>query len=310
MGIFRMKRREFLTASAAGIAAACAPASATAAAACCTTCMPKICPPAKPAQLNLCLQWGMIPGGAINQKLDYLEQHGYSAVEIPSGDWLLKQGDALYKAIQGRKLFISTACGPSDFSYVEKARRDAEVKKFLPQLEVLGAIKAVGLILCPMRGKPGLGLKELREDFVNNTGKQLAEKAKACGTSIVLEPLRRNETPFLRQVADGAAIARDIGPGATVMGDFWHMKLEETSFMGAFISGGNLLSHVHIASLAHRKIPGCDGAVDNYVDGFKGLKLIGYRGAVSLEGGVPKGANREELLEKMVKLLREQWEMA
>ena len=58
----------------------------------------------------------------------------------------------------------------------------------------------------------------------------------------MLEPLRRNETPFLRQVADGASIARDIGPGCTVMGDFWHMGLEETSFMGAFISGGDLLT--------------------------------------------------------------------
>ena len=44
-----------------------------------------------------------------------------------------------------------------------------------------------------------------------------------CSVSIVLDPLRRNETPFLRQVADGARMAADIGPGATVMGDSWHM---------------------------------------------------------------------------------------
>ncbi len=69
----------------------------------------------------------------------------------------------------------------------------------------------------------------------------------------MLEPLRRNETPFLRQVADGARMAADIGPGATVMGDFWHMGLEETSFMGAFICAGKLLSHVHIAGLKQAK---------------------------------------------------------
>jgi len=181
-------------------------------------------------------------------------------------------------------------------------------------------MNSVGLIICPARSKPGLGHKELRKDFVTNTGKRLAEHAHKHGTSIVLEPLRRNETPFLRQVADGAAIARDIGPGCTVMGDFWHMGLEETSFMGAFICAGDLLTHVHIAGLKQRIIPGIHPEADNYVDGFKGLKLIGYRGAVSFEGGWPKnpanpkrGLPEEErirLIRNMVKMLEEQWETA
>jgi sugar phosphate isomerase/epimerase len=276
--------------------------------------MPKLTPPEKPAQLNLSLQWGMIPGGEIKQKLDYLEEHGYQAFETPTGDWLLKEGEKLKEAVAGRKLFVATACGPSNFAYAEQEKRDAEVAKFLPQLEVLGALKAVGLILCPARGKldePGwLSGKDLRKDFVENTGKRLAEHAFKHGTTIVLEPLRRGETPFLRQVADGARMAADIGAGATVMADFWHMAQEETSFMGAMVCGGKLLTHVHIASLKGRKIPGVDGDADNYVDGFKGLKLIGYRGAVSLEGGVPKDADKEQLLANMQRLLKEQWELA
>jgi hydroxypyruvate isomerase len=158
-------------------------------------------------------------------------------------------------------------------------------------------------------------MQDLRRDFVENTGKRMAEHALKHGTSIVLEPLRRGETPFLRQVLDGAVIARDInsqigGVGATVMGDFWHMEQEEFEFFGPFAGAGPLLTHVHIASLRKRQIPGCDGDADNYVAGFKGLKLIGYQGAVSLEGGVPKDANKEELLKNMQRLLREQWAMA
>lgn len=282
--------------------------------------MPKLTPPQKPAELNLCLQWGKIPGREINEKLDFLEQNGFSAVEIPSGNWPIENCEAMNKAMMGRKLFVATACGPSDFSHAEAARREAEVQKFLPVIEALGAMKSVGLILCPARGKVPMGFKELREDFVTNTGKRLAEHAAKHGTSIVLEPLRRNETPFLRQVADGARMAADIGPGATVMGDFWHMGLEETSFMGAFICAGKLLSHVHIAGLKQRIIPGVHPEADVYVDGFKGLKLIGYRGAISFEGGWPKnpanpkkGIPQEEktkLMLNMVNLLREQWAMA
>lgn len=321
-----MKRRDFLKASAlAGVATACGtPIAMAQGQAAGESGMPKLTPPEKPAQLNLCLQWWGIPGNEMKEKLDFLEANGFGAVEIPTGDWPIKNADAMIEALKGRKLFLATACGPSDFSYAEPEKREAEVQKFLPLLEVLGKMKSVGLILCPARGRlsePGyLSGKELRKDFVQNTGKRLAEHAAKHGTSIVLEPLRRNESPFLRQVADGAKMAADIGQGATVMGDFWHMALEETSFMGAFICAGKLLTHVHIAGLKERIIPGVNPEADQYVDGFKGLKLIGYRGAVSFEGGWPRNSadpkkdlpqeEKTKLILNMVKFLREQWAMA
>ena len=315
-----MNRRDFLKGGAvAGMAAACLSARGEG---CCGNGMPKLTPPPQPAQLNLCLQWWLIPTkDDINAKLDYLEANDFQAVEITSKlEWLQEQGPKLVDALKGRKLFLTTACGPSRFDYADKAKNDAEVEKFMPVLEILGQMKSVGLIICPARGKPEVGLKELREDFVTNTGKRLAEKAAACGTSIVLEPLRRGETPFMRQVADAAKMAQEIGKGCTVMGDFWHMMWEEPSYFAAFVAAGKLLKHVHIASLGNRKVPGTDGALDNYVDGFKGLKFIGYRGAVSMECGFPakgkdaKGkpimpneAERHALIQNMVRLLRQQW---
>ncbi len=325
-----MNRREFLIGGAvvAGTAlanAACCRVKSKDAA--CAGAQPGLKMPKEPAKFNLCLQWGAIPvADDFNAKLDYLEANGYSAVEIPTGkrgEWVLEKGEAFHKAMQNRKLFCATACGPSRFDYADKAKNEAEVAKFMPVLEILGAIKSVGLILCPARKKPEVGLKELREDFVTNTGKRLAEKAAACGTKIVLEPLQRKETPFLRQVADGAKMAQEMGPGATVMGDFWHMSKEEPNFFGPFMSAGALLSHVHIASLGTRKIPGSDGALDNYVEGFTALKLLGYQGAVSMEAGwVPKGkdakgkpilpglAERHQILTRMCAMLREQWARA
>ena len=279
------------------------------------------------AKLNLCLQWFSIPvADDFNAKLDYLEQNGYGAVEIPTGkkgEWVLEKGEAFAKAMKGRRLFCATACGPSRFDYADPKENDAEVAKFMPVLEVLGAIGSVGLIICPARAKPEVGLKELREDFVTNTGKRLAEKAAKCGTAIVLEPLQRKETPFLRQVSDGAKMAQEIGPGCKVMGDFWHMTWEEANDRAAMLAAGPLLAHVQIASRRNRKIPGSDGAADDYRLGFRGLKEIGYRGAVSLEAGwVPKGmdakgkpifpdlAERHQILVKMCAFLRAQWEEA
>ena len=309
-----MNRRDFFkAASAAGFASVigCKAAKAMRCGSCC-------------GDINLCLQWNTIPvQDDFNARLDYLEKNGYAAVEIPTGrkcEWILEKGEAFGKAMQGRNLFCATACGPSRFDYADPKMNEAEVAKFMPVLEILGGLKSVGLIICPARAKPEVGLKELREDFVTNTGKRLAEKAAKCGTSIVLEPLQRKETPFLRQVSDAAKMAQEIGAGCTVLADFWHMTWEEANDRAAMLSAGPLLKHVHIASRKNRRIPGSDGAADDYTLGFRGLKEIGYKGAVSLEAGwVPKGKNdkgrpilpdlaeRHVILTRMCELLRRQW---
>ena len=310
-----MNRREFLIGAsmAGGAAAMCRSAQAA-----------PCCGAGGGVPLRLCLQWGSIPtADDFNAKLDYLEANGYSAVEIPTGktgEWILEKGEAFGKAMEGRKLKCATACGPSRFDYDDPKKNDAEVARFMPILEIIGGLKSTGLIICPARSKPEVGLKELREDFVTNTGKRLAEKAAKCGTAIVLEPLQRKETPFLRQVSDGAKMAQEIGEGCKVMADFWHMTWEEANDRAAMIAAGPLLAHVHIASRKTRRIPGSDGAADDYRLGFRGLKEIGYGGVVSLEAGwVPKGkdakgkpilpdlAERHEILAKMCALLREQW---
>ena len=90
-----------------------------------------------------------------------------------------------------------------------------------------------------------------------------------AGTHVIMEPLNRKEAFFLRQVADAAAIARDChSDGIAVMGDFYHMYIEETSDLGAFISGGSacITSTRNSAST----LPGQEER--QFVEGFRGLK--------------------------------------
>jgi sugar phosphate isomerase/epimerase len=156
--------------------------------------------------------------------------------------------------------------------------------------------------------QPSLQMPKAREVLLEQP-KELADFAQKLNTSVILEPLNRGEAWFLRLLADAAAMCREINsPGLTCLGDFWHMTHEETSDRGAFISAGKHLSHVHIASRKRRIMPGEDEEADNYIDGFKGLKELGYQGYVSFECGT-KG-NREETVPAAVKLLREQWKKA
>ncbi len=104
--------------------------------------------------------------------------------------------------------------------------------------------------------------------------RDLGDHAQKAGTRVLLEPLNRGEAWFLRMLADAAAICRDVNhPGVCMMGDFFHMNIEETSDMGAFLSAGKYLHHVHLAS-GRRVMPGQDDR--SFVNGFKALKALGY----------------------------------
>ena len=156
-------------------------------------------------------------------------------------------------------------------------------------------------------GQTKLGHEEGRELLVKLLG-DLGDHAHAAGTRLLLEPLNRRECHFLRQVSDGAAICRDVNnPGVCLMGDFWHMTWEETSDMAAFIAGGKYVHQVHMASRKTRNMPGEDEG-DSYVDGFRGLKAIGYQDFVSFECG-SKG-DKLKTIPEAARLLREQWEQA
>jgi sugar phosphate isomerase/epimerase len=92
------------------------------------------------------------------------------------------------------------------------------------------------------------------------------------------------------------------------MGDFWHMSEETSDYAALMAAGSEYLQHVHIASRGNRKMPGEDGAVDNYVDGFRALKEMNYPYYVSFECGT--NGKREETVPAAVELLRAQWKKA
>jgi len=280
--------------------------------------MPRLDPPPRPAELHLGCQHMLVPGRTFEERYDFLAANGYDRVEINGGnwEWLEKNVDALAAAIKGRDLRFSVTCigARGNSGMADPVERRAVIDTTKSILESAARLKAAGTIMCPARTKIDLPFPELRERFLNEILPEVLAHAEKLGVCVIMEPLNRSETMFLRQVADGAAIARDAqSPAAGVMGDFWHMTFEETNDMGAFVCAGERLKHVHIASRKTRKIPGVDGAADHYAEGFKGLKLIGYRGAVSIEAGYPKGADdgqKRTLLVQAAALIRSQWDAA
>lgn len=265
------------------------------------------------AQLNLSLQEGVAPGNSLNEKLDFMEKNGVVGLEPGGGD-LAKRVNELKQALNGRNIKISAICaGFKGFILSTDAKVRQECMDTMKEiLAAAGELGSVGVIIVPAFNgqKPCMPHTQETRDFLCERFNELGNFAHEHGTTVIFEPLNRQEAFYLRQVADAASLCRDINnPGVRCMGDFWHMSWEETSDMGAFISAGEYLQHVHVASLKRRSMPGEDGDADNYVEGFKGLKAIGYNKYVSFECGC-QSEDKAVAVVNALNLLRKQWEEA
>lgn len=264
------------------------------------------------AELKLSFQEGTAPGKDLNEKFDYFEKLGIVGFE-PGGKGLAGRVKEINDALKGRNIKVSAICAGFEgfiLSTEETVRKQC-MDTMKEIITAAGELESVGVIIVPAfnHQKPVMPHTQETRDFLCEQFNILGTFAHEHGTTIIMEPLNRKEAFYLRQVADAASICRDINnPGVTCLGDFWHMTWEETCDMGAFLSAGNYLQHVHMASRKRRSMPGEDGEADNYISGFKGLKMIGYDKFVSFECGCQ--GDREVVLPAAVELLRKQWKEA
>lgn len=291
----KMNRRELITVGALGAAALAVNVPAEA-----KTKMPK-------SVLKISSQEGIVPGKDLPEKLAKMEKWGMDGLEV-GGRNLHSRVAEIRRALLDSKLKVSAICAGFDgaLSSDDEAVRKKCRESMMTILEAAGELGSTGLIFVPaFNGQTKLGNVDARKILIDQLV-ELSEFAVQHKTRLLLEPLNRREAWFVRQVADAASIARDVNhPGMAVMGDFYHMYIEETSDMGAFISAGPYLHHVHLACIK-RNLPGQDER--DYTNGFKGLKMIGYQDFCSFECGVI--GDRDVEIPKSVKFLREQWDKA
>ena len=261
-------------------------------------------PAKKQAMLKICSQVGRIPGKTLREKVLKIQDWGGVGIELGGG--FAGQMAEIRGALKGTKVGVAAICaGYFPLIDPDAGKRKDGIRRLKEMCGPAGEIGSTGIIFVPaFNNHPMLPHKESRKVLVEGLG-EIGEVAAKAGTRILMEPLNRGEAYFLRQLADAASICRDVdSPGIAMMGDFYHMFKEETSDCGAFLSAGRYLHHIHLASRT-RKLPGQDER--SFVDGFRGLKMIGYRDYCSLECGIKKGTKAEQAIPQSFRFLEKQW---
>jgi sugar phosphate isomerase/epimerase len=270
----------------------------------------RVAHPEKEGVLRFSSQEWLIPGKTLQEKIDKMEAWGFEGIEFGGGG-LAGRVEEIQKVLGNSKIKTSAICAGfkgapvSDQPEVRQQCLDS-CKEILA---AAGAIGSTGLIIVPaFNGQTKLGHVEARNILVKEILPELGEAAQTAGTRILLEPLNRGEAWILRQLADAAAICRDVNhPAICMMGDFYHMGIEEPCDYAAFMSCRKYVHHVHLASRPNRKQPGYDPN-DDFRPGFKALKEIGFQDYCSFECGVEGKA--DEAIPKTMEYLRRQWDEA
>jgi sugar phosphate isomerase/epimerase len=133
--------------------------------------------------------------------------------------------------------------------------------------------------------------------MVSDSLRVLDKVAARTGTTVYLEPLNRYQDHMINTLADARRyIVENDLKHTQIIGDFYHMNIEEDDMAKALHDNRDLLGHVHIAD-NHRYQPGT-GTL-NFKQLFDQLRSDNYQGYVVYEGRVraedPAEAYRQSL---------------
>ena len=260
--------------------------------------------------MKLACQDKLVPGRDLREKLDNLAEYGFEGIELHQQD-IIEQQDDILKATRDHQVKPSTIYGGYGGSLLEAdgEQRKSAMSKIKMILEVAGNIGAVGFIVVPVFGlarlpdlSPYKSAVDLEKELLNVLLEELAPVAEQAGSCVLIEPLNRYETHFLKTLDDAVDTCRRINsPNVKILADFFHMSIEEGNIAESIENAGSFIGHVHLAD-STRLLPGY-GHTD-FESGFDALRAVGFKQYMALECRNPGSA--EEELPKSVRYMR-QW---
>lgn len=133
--------------------------------------------------------------------------------------------------------------------------------------------------------------------------RRLAEKAKAAGVRLGIEPVNRYETNLINTLGQAAAVVRAVDPATMfVQMDTYHMNIEEADIIGAIEASKDVLGYAHVGESNRSYLGGGTFDFDAY---FKALARVGYTGGFTWESFSPAVVNGD--ITGLLALWHEPW---
>ena len=253
---------------------------------------------------RLAVQSRLVPGDTLREKYDNARRYGFDGMEL-SGFPMI---DLAREAVRDRVPVTAMCSGHRGWFIDPDPKQIAACKEDVRTLLELGGELGAPLIVVPIYGRthnlpPHCGTGRTRDEdrALWLAGlREVTEHAEQVGGSLLIEAINRFENSISVKVADAVGFAREIdSPNVRMMGDVFHMNIEEVDMGQALVDAGDMLAYVHLGD-SQRLEPG-QGHLD-WPNVFEGLARRGYDGYASMECNL--SGPGEEVLPAAVRFLR------
>jgi sugar phosphate isomerase/epimerase len=237
---------------------------------------------ARPVQVGLCTPLRNIEA-AKAAGFDYLELGTAEIAALADADFEKAVADIkqLGLPIPATNLFLPATLkvtGPQ----IDREQQMAYVRKAFDRLSRLGTQIVVFGSGGARRVPDGFAKDEAFKQLVE-FGRRIAPEARTRGITVVIEPLRREETNIINSAAEGLALVEAIGdPNFQLMIDFYHLASERED-PAIVLRANQHIRHLHMANPQGRVYP-LEWEEYDYAPFFANLRKIGYDKRISIEG--------------------------
>ncbi len=245
-------------------------------------------------------------GEPVEKSIARLSRFGYDAVEFV-GEPSQYDFEEVRALLKKYNIKAGSICNiwkkDRDFTSADPEIRNNARRYTKQTIDMAEAIGADVVIVAPtanMRIVRELPPEEEWKTAVEGL-RECGEYALTRGVTLVIEPWNRFETYLINRLDQAIALAKDVDlPNVKIMGDLFHMNIEEADIPKAILSARDWLKHMHVAD-NQRDLPG-KGHL-NWPAIVGALKEINFEGYFVLEyippNADPYFAFREKLDEKV-----------
>jgi sugar phosphate isomerase/epimerase len=258
--------------------------------------------------IRLAVQSRLAPGRSLAERWETAQRLGFDGIELaiePTGPPMIELAEEAIRDGIPATAMCSGHRGwliDPDPGQVRAARED--IKRLLE----LGSVLRAPLIVVPIYGRTrrfaacGTGRSVEEDEALWLEGlRDVTDHAERVGGNLLVEAINRYENSVSVTVADAVRWARAMSSSAVrMMGDVFHMNIEEVDIGTAFESVRDELGYVHLSD-SQRLEPG-KGHLD-FDNVFAGLARAGYEGWASLECNLSGPAG--EVLPVSVRFVRD-----
>lgn len=223
----------------------------------------------------------------IETSIRRVAKYGYDAIELV-GEPAQHDTAEVRRLCADAGIAVSSICsiffGPErDLVALDPGmrRKGVEYAKSVVDFAAETGAPTVNLAPSPVGKLAPVGDRQQEWDLALESLTEIADYAERASIRTCLEPWNRYETYFINRLDQALELAQAVGhANLGVMGDSFHMNIEDVEIAGSYRKAGDRLFHVHFAD-SQRAAPGA-GHID-FAPLVQALIDIDYKGYIAFE---------------------------